>query len=38
MATTECNKNSSNAYIPKTAYQGSAGYDIWVSESKVGKP
>ena len=38
MTTTECKTYSSNAYIPKRAYQGSAGYDNYATETKVVKP
>ena len=38
MTTTECKTYSSNAHIPKRAYQGSAGYDNYATETKVVKP
>ena len=34
----ECKTYSSHAHIPKRAYPGSAGYDLWVAETKVLKP
>ena len=38
MATIECKTYSSNAHIPETAYQGSAGYDLFAAGTKVLKP
>ena len=38
MATVECKTFSSNAHIPKRAYQGSAGYNLFAGETKVLKP
>ena len=38
MAATECKTYSSNAHISKKAYQGSAGCDLYVTETKVLKP
>lgn len=35
---TECKRYSSNAHIPKRAYSDCAGYDLWVTETKVLKP
>ena len=31
-------KYSDNAHVPKRAYPGSAGYNLWAAESKVLKP
>ena len=38
MATIECKRYSSNVHILRTAYQGSAGYDLSAVETKVLKP
>ena len=38
MAAIECKTYSSNAHIPKKAYQGSTGCDLYVAETKVLKP
>ena len=38
MATIEYKTYSSNEHIPKSAYQGLAGYDIFAAETKVLKP
>ena len=34
----ECKTCSSNAHVPKRAYPGSAGYDLWAAETEVLKP
>ena len=31
-ATVEYKRYSTNAHVPKRAYQGSAGYDLWAAE------
>ena len=31
----ECKTYSNNAYIPKRAYPGFAGYDLWEAETKL---
>ena len=38
MATIEFKTYSTNAHIPKRAYQASAGYDLFAAETKVLKP
>ena len=38
MATVKCKTFSSNAHIPKRAYQGSAGCNLFAVETKVLKP
>ena len=38
MATIECKTYSSNAHIPRRAYQASAGYNLFAAETKVLKP
>ena len=34
----ECKTCSNNAHVPKRAYPGSAGYDLWAAETKVLEP
>ena len=38
MATIECKTYSSNAHVPRSAYQASAGYNLFAAETKVLKP
>ena len=38
MTTIEWKINSTNAHVPKRAYQGLTGYDLWAEENKFFKP
>ena len=38
MATIECKTYSSNTHIPKRAYKGSGGYNVYAAETKILKP
>ena len=38
MATIECKTYFSNAHIPKRAYKGSGGYNVYAAETKTLKP